>query len=101
MILPLRTHFLFYGGHTVTFISYVVPFIFFTNCTNQDNCVSIFPGILSMYRVTVVPSTASLSLVPKSLRKTTLSVSLSGGFTWLVSMGVFGFQNGQSMVLHI
>jgi len=54
-----------------------------------------------MYRVTVVPSTASLSLVPKSLRKTTLSVSLSGGFTWLVSMGVFGFQNGQSMVLHI
>jgi len=74
-----------------------VPFIFFTNCTNQDNSVSIFPGILSMYRVTDVPSTASLSFVPKSLRKSTLS----GGFTWLVSMGVFGFQNGQSMVLHI
>lgn len=97
MILTLWASFLVYGGHTVTFISYEVPFIFFTNCTNQDNCVSIFPGILPMYRVTDVSSTTFLSFVPKSLSKSTFS----GGFIWLVSMGIFGFQNGQSMVLHI
>lgn len=50
-----------------------------------------------MYRVTDVASPAFLSFVPKSLRK----FILSGGFTWLVSLGVFGFQIGQSMVLHI
>ena len=47
-----------------------------------------------MSRVTDVPSKASLSFVLKSLR-------ISGGFTWIVSTGVFGFQNGQSIVLHI